>query len=545
MVHGIRRPSGSRRGSSARSRRTGTAAAPGKHPIQPAEPAVGAEHTAAPRRWLALAVLCVSLLIVTLDNTILNVALPTLVRDLHATTTDLQWIVDAYILVFAGLLLVAGSLGDRVGRKRTFLAGLCLFAAGSGWAAFSGSVNMLIAARASMGIGAAMIMPSTLAIITATFRDAGERARAIALWAATSGLGIAVGPVIGGLLLDHFWWGSVFLLNVPVALVGFLCAIKLVPNSRNEHAKSADFFGATLSVTGLVLVVWAIVETPSHGWSSTRVLVSGSLGLAVLAGFIVWERRSSHPMLQLSFFRRRTFSGAVTATGFVMFGLFGLLFVLTQYLQFVLGYSPLQAGIRALPSAGAIALVAPPSAHLVERIGTRFTVTGALVLIGGGLLWLSRTTTGSTYGDIVAGMVLIGVGAGLAIPSATASVMGSLPQRHTGVGAGTNGTFLQVGGALGVAVVGSLLNTRYQATMSALLPPQLTHTVRDAVAGSIGGAQQVAHQIGGAAGQALTRSANSAFVDGMRLGLTAATVVAFAAAIVALFVIPSEAGRAR
>ncbi len=512
--------------------------------MQPAEPAEGAKHTEAPRRWLALAVLCVSLLIVTLDNTILNVALPTLVRDLHATTTDLQWIVDAYILVFAGLLLVAGSLGDRVGRKRMFLVGLCMFAAGSGWAAFSGSVNMLIAARASMGIGAAMIMPATLAIITATFRDPGERARAIALWAATSGLGIAVGPVVGGLLLDHFWWGSVFLLNLPVALIGFLAAVKLVPNSRNEQAKAADFFGAALSVTGLVLLVWAIVETPSHGWSSSRVLVSGGLGLAILAGFVAWERRSSHPMLQLSFFRRRTFSGAVISTGFVMFGLFGLLFVLTQYLQFVLGYTPLQAGIRALPSAGAIAIVAPPSARLVERVGTRFTITGALLLIGGGLFWLSRTTTASTYGDIVTGMVLLGVGAGLAIPSATASVMGSLPQRHTGVGAGTNGTFLQVGGALGVAVAGSLLNTRYQDKLSAVLPPHLPHAAQDAISGSIGGAQQVAHELGGTAGQALARAARSAFVEGMRLGLTAATVVVLVAAAVALLVLPSRAGRA-
>ncbi len=433
-------------------------------PPVPAAREAGAllEDGVAPRRWQALAVLCVSLLLVTLDNTILNVALPTLVRDLQATTTELQWIVDAYILVFAGLLLLAGSLADRLGRKRTFLAGVCLFAAGSTWAAFSGSVDMLIAARAGMGVGAALIMPSTLAIITDMFREPGERQRAIGLWAATSGLGIALGPVIGGLLLENYWWGSVFLINVPVAAVGIVCAVPLVPDSRNEHAKPADVVGATLSVVGLVLLVWAIIEAPSQGWSAVRVLFSGGLGLLVLAAFVLWEHHSSHPMLELRFFRRRAFSGAVISVAFAMFGLFGALFVLTQYLQFVLGYTPLEAGLRALPAAGAIAVVAPLSAVVVARTGTRATISSALCIISGGLWLLSRTTTGSTYSDIVVGMVLLGVGAGLAIPSATGSVMGTLPRQHTGVGAGTNGTFLQVGGALGVAVVGSLLITRYQ-----------------------------------------------------------------------------------
>ncbi len=497
-----------------------------------------------PRRWPALAVLCVSLLLVTLDNTILNVALPTLVRQLQATTTDLQWVVDAYILVFAGLLLVAGSLADRWGRKRTFLAGVALFAAGSAWAAFSGSVNDLIAARASMGVGAALIMPSTLAIITDMFRDPGERQRAIGVWAATSGLGIALGPVIGGLLLEHFWWGSVFLLNVPVAAIGIICAIPLVPNSRNEQAKPADFVGATLSVAGLGLLVWAIIEAPVHGWSSARVLISGGMGLLVLAVFVLWEHRSTHPMLQLAFFRRRAFSGAVTSIAFVMFGMFGTLFVLTQYLQFVLGYTPLEAGIRALPAAGAIAVVAPLSAALVARAGTRVTITGALCIITAGLWLLSRTTTTSTYGDIVLGMVLLGVGAGLAIPSATGSVMGTLPQQHTGVGGGTNGTFLQVGGALGVAVIGSLLITRYQEQMTSLMPPNVPPAPRDSILGSIGGAQHVAAQLGGVAGQALNTAARSAFIDGMSVGLVTASAVAAAGAVIALIALPPRGRRA-
>ena len=263
------------------------------------------------RRWWALAVLCVPLLIVSLDNTVLNVVLPTLVRKLHATTSELQWIVDAYALVFGGLMLVAGSLADRVGRKRTFLAGLLAFAAGSTWAAFSGSVGILIAARASMGIGAALIMPSTLAIITTMFADAGERQRALGFWSGTSGAGLALGPIVGGLLLAHFWWGSVFLINVPVALLGALLALPLVPDSRNPRAGGLDSLGSLLSITGLGLLLWAIIEAPVHGWSSALVLGAGAGGIAILVGFVAWERTSSNPMLNLRFFAARRFSAAI------------------------------------------------------------------------------------------------------------------------------------------------------------------------------------------------------------------------------------------
>src|SRR5450755_41603 len=310
----------------------------------------GAGSTASPRRWWALAVLCVPLLIVSLDNTVLNVVLPTLVRKLHATTSELQWIVDAYALVFGGLMLVAGSLADRVGRKRTFVAGLLAFAAGSTWAAFSGSVGLLIAARASMGIGAALIMPSTLSIITDMFREPGERQRAIGLWAGTSGVGIALGPIIGGLLLARFWWGSVFLINVPIALIGIGCGVLLVPDSKNDAALRPDLAGALLSIAGLGLLLWSIIEAPTRGWSSPLVIGAGLAGLAVLGGFAAWERASSHPMLNLDFFRARSFSGAVTSVGLATFGLFGALFVLTQFLQFNLGYTALQAGVRVLPA---------------------------------------------------------------------------------------------------------------------------------------------------------------------------------------------------
>jgi EmrB/QacA subfamily drug resistance transporter len=496
----------------------------------------------APTRWLALAVLCVSLLIVTLDNTVLNVALPTLVRDLHATTTELQWIVDAYVMVFAGLLLVAGSLADRVGRKRVFLAGLVAFAAGSTWAAFSGSVAVLIAARASMGIGGAMMMPSTLSIITDMFRDAAERQRAIGVWAATTGLGIALGPIVGGLLLARFWWGSVFLINVPIAALGVAFALPLIPDSKNPAALPPDVAGAVLSIAGLGLVLWSLIEAPVRGWSSALVIGAGAVGLAVLAAFAAWERASSHPMLNISFFRRRRFSAAVSSVGLVMFGLFGALFVLTQYLQFSLGYSALQAGIRVLPAAGAIAVIAPFSTVLVRTIGTKLTVAAGLLVIAGGLWQVSAASAATTYTGILPGMILLGVGAGLTIPSATESVIGSLPGGHTGVGSATNGAFLQVGGALGVAVIGSLLNTRYQDRMTgALVPYHVPHVAMQMILGSLGGALGVAGRVGGILGAELGHLARSAFVSGMDLGLATGACVAVAGCLIALTALPSRA----
>ncbi|HET9078765.1 MAG TPA: DHA2 family efflux MFS transporter permease subunit [Acidimicrobiales bacterium] len=501
----------------------------------------GSAGTGSPRRWLALAVLCVSLLIVTLDNTVLNVALPTLVGRLHASLSDLQWIVDAYVLAFAGLMLVSGSLADRVGRKRTFLAGLVLFAGCSAWAAFSGSVGHLIAARASMGAGGALIMPSTLAVITNTFTDPRERQRAIGLWAATSGAGIAAGPIIGGLLLDHFWWGSVFLVNVPVAALGFALAVPLVPDSRDPSARRPDAVGSLLSVAGLGLLLCAIIEAPVHGWSSALVLGTGIGGLAVLAAFVEWEHRSTHPMLRLAFFRDRRFSAPIVSVSLMMFGLFGSMFVLTQFLQFQLGYTPLQAGVRILPAAGAIAVVAPLADRLVGAAGTRVTIAGALLMAAAGFWQMSGATVDTTYGGVVVGMILVGASAGLVIPSATASVMGSLPQEHTGVGAATNGTFLQTGGALGVAVIGNLLSNRYEGRVSAALAPlHLPQVLEQAVRSSVGAALAIAHQLGGAPGAAVADAARSAFMSGMDLGLFAAAVVALAAAAIALATLPGR-----
>ncbi len=503
-------------------------------------PSMGQER-AAPQRWAALAVLCISLLIVNLDNTVLNVALPTLVRDLRANDSDLQWIVDSYIMVFAGLLLVAGSLADRIGRKRTFLAGLAAFAAGSAWAAFSGSVGMLIAARASMGIGGALMMPSTLAIITDMFRDAGERQRAIGLWAGTSGVGVALGPIVGGVLLSHFWWGSVFLINVPVAAVGIACAVPLVPDSRNPAALRPDITGAVLSIAGLGLLLWAIIEAPVRGWSSTLVLAAGAAALAVLAGFAAWEWHSTHPMVNPAFFRRRSFSAAISSVWVVTFGLYGALFVLTQYLQFSLGYTALQTGVRVLPAAAAVAVIAPLSPLLVRLIGSKLTVAGGLLVVAAGLWQISGASVTSTYTDSLPGMIMLGLGAGLAIPCTTAAVMGSVPRGDTGVASATNGTFMQVGGALGVAVIGSLLATRYTDRMTQVLAPHhLPAGVESTILGSIGGALAVAGRVGGAAGQLLAHAAQVSFLAGMDLGLLTGAAFALAGCVVALVAMPAR-----
>jgi EmrB/QacA subfamily drug resistance transporter len=492
-------------------------------------------------RWAALAVLCVSLLIVTLDNTILNVALPTLVRRLGATTVQLEWIVDAYAVVFAGLMLVAGSTADRFGRRRVFLAGLLVFGAASGWAAFSGSVGMLIAARALMGAGAAMLMPPTLSIITDMFRDPGQRQRAIGMWAATSGLGIAVGPVAGGLLLAHFWWGSIFLVNVPFAVLGIAGALWLVPDSRDPVAARPDPGGAVLSVAGLGLLLWAVIDAPVHGWTSPVVLGAGSGGLAVLAVFAAWERASRHPMLDLGFFRSRRFSVATSSVALAMFSLFGALFVLTQFLQFGLGYSAIATGVRILPVAGVLAAAAPLSTVLVRAAGSKAVVTAGLLVIGGGLWLLSGATASSTYPDLLGGMVLLGLGAGLVVPTALDSLMGSLPPGRTGVGSATNGVAVQVGGALGVAVVGSLLATRYQHRVA---PPlagyHLPRPVADVILGSLGGALEVARRAGGQAGALLSDLARSAFLSGMTLGLLVAAGVTVVGAVLALAALPSR-----
>ncbi len=513
--------------------------APDRLPV--AKPA-GEKH---PHRWAVLVVLCAAALIINVDNTILNVALPTLVRDLHATSSDLQWIVDSYAMVFAGLLLVGGSLADRFGRKRFFLIGLTVFAAGSIGAALSDSVHLVIAFRAVMGAGAALTIPSSLSIINDVYRDPKDRARAIGAWGGTIGLGIAIGPIAGGLLLARFWWGSIFLVNVPIVTVAFVGAVALVPDSKNPAADRPDPGGAVLSIVGLGLLLWAIIQAPTQGWSSPIVVLAGLASLVVLGWFVAWEARCRHPMLKLKFFSERRFSVAAAAESLGVFGLLGALFLQTQFLQFDIGDSPLQAGVRILPIAVTLVVSAMLSPIVVRYIGLKFTVAAGLAAIAGGLWQISaESTVATTYGDVVPGLLLLGLGAGLLLPTATNSVVGSVPQGDSGIGSATNAVALQVGGALGVAVIGSLMSTRYQHRMTAALagrhlPIAATHTIL----GSLGGALAVADQVGGTTGAMLSHAARSSFMNGLATAFAVGAIVAFAGVLVVLAWLPSRRSR--
>jgi len=507
--------------------------ASGAGPLQLARPGA--------RRWATLAVLSLSLLVVSLDNTILNVALPAMVRAMHASSSELQWIVDSYAIVFAGLLLVAGSLGDRIGRKWVFMAGLAVFAAGSATSAFSGTPDRLIAARAFMGIGAAAVMPSTLSILTNVFTEPDERALAIGVWSGTTGLGVALGPLAGGWLLARYWWGSVFLVNVPIAVVAIVAALWLVPNSKDRASKHPDPVGASLSIVGMGLLLWGIIEAPTRSWSSPLVLGALAGALGVLTCFAVWERRSTHPMLELSFFRSRRFSAAMGAMGLVIFALMGGLFILTQYLQFSLGYTAFETGWRIAPIAAVLLVAAPLSTVLVRRLGTKPVVFVGMILVATGLGLLSRVTVHGTYLDAMPAFFLMGSGTGLAFAPCTEAVMGSLPLDRTGVGSATNSAALQTGGALGVGLLGSLLNTRYEARLT---PTLLRHAVPGSVAhvitGSLGGALAVAQQAGASLGPQLAAAARGAFVSGMDLAVGVGAVVVAVAALVVLAVLPNR-----
>src|SRR4051794_19430277 len=340
----------------------------------------GVDMTPSPRRWWTLAVLCLSLLVIGLDNTILNVALPTMQRDLDASASQLQWIVDVYMLVFAGVLLSAGSLGDRFGRKRALTFGLAVFGLGSLGSALAGSAALLIAMRALMGVGGAFIMPSTLSILAATF-PAHERGRAIGIWAGVSGLGIAIGPLTGGWLVEHADWSAIFLVNLPIVVLALAAGRFLVPESRDETAPRLDVAGFALSFAGLSALVWGLIEAPSRGWTDGLVLAAFALAVAVLGAFVAWERRTAQPMLELALFRNPRFSASSAAVSLASFALFGMIFLLTQYLQEVRGYTALEAGVRTMPVALGLVLGGPLSARLAERLGIRAVVPFGLAVL--------------------------------------------------------------------------------------------------------------------------------------------------------------------
>src|SRR5256885_12664755 len=471
------------------------------------------------RRWWILAVLCLSLLIIVVDNSILNVALPTLARPvsqggLAATTSRVEWMAAAYSSGFAGLLLTAGSLGDRFGRRGALQVGLAVFGLGSLLSAMAGSPSQLIASRALMGIGGAFIMPGTLSLITNVF-EGKERGRAIAIWAGVAGLAVAIGPVTGGFLLEHFYWGSIFLVNLPIVALALGAGVLIMPTSKDPTAPRLDLVGAALSIGGLVSLVYAFIEAPTKGWSDSTIL--GALGLAavLLVTFFVWERNSSHPMLDLNFFKNPRFTSASASISILFFAMFGVIFLLTQYFQFVLGYSPLEAGVRLLPLALTMMVVAPLSAPIVERIGTKVVVSTGLLLSGLGVLSFAGLEVSTGYENIFWRLMLMAVGMGLTMAPATESIMGSLPLAKAGVGSAVNDTTRQVGGALGVAIIGSVLASTYGSKVGdAVNGQQLPAGVTNDAKNSLGFALQTASQIGGPAGDAPARPARPALLAG-------------------------------
>jgi EmrB/QacA subfamily drug resistance transporter len=485
-----------------------------------------------PHRWRALTVICLCVTVIILDNTILNVALPSIERSLHATATELQWTVDAYTLTFASLLLVAGNLGDKYGRRGALLVGLVIFGVGSGLAAFATSATALIAFRALMGIGGAAIFPTTLSIITNIF-EGDERGRAIGIWAGLSGIGLAAGPIVGGLLLDYFWWGSVLLVNVPIVAVSIVLVLLYVPTSKDEHAPPLDIPGAVLSTAGMTAVIYGIIEAPRQGWSSTEVVVALALGVIILGGFVLREHSTDHPMLPVRFFYDRRFSAASVALALTFFGLFGYVFLLTQYLQFVRGLDPLEAGLRLAAPAIGIFVSAPISPRLAERFGTKVVVGVGLSIGAVSMVLLSRTWILDDDLWLAVLFAVLGFGIGLTFAPATDSIMGSVPRERAGVGSAVNDTTRQIGGVLGVAVIGSLLITRYQSRIDALAIPA---GARSAARSSIGAALQVANRLGGDAGQRLVDTARAGFVNGFQLAtLVTAGVIALAVVIVVLY----------
>lgn len=495
------------------------------------------------RRWWILLVLCFSLLVIVLDNSILNVAIPTIVRELDATNSELQWMVDAYTIVFAGLLLTAGSLGDRYGRRPALQFGLVVFGLGSLAAALAGSANELIATRAFMGIGGAFIMPATLSIITNVF-PADERPKAIGVWAATAGVAIALGPLTGGFLLEHFYWGSIFLVNLPIVVIGLLAGIFLIPNSKDPHPHRLDPVGAILSIVGLSTLLYAVIEGPDEGWTDPTTLLCFAIGGVVLALFFVWEARSDHPMLDLSFFKNPRFSVASGAIALTFFAMFGSIFVLTQYLQFVLGYSPLETGVRLLAFAIPMMIFAPLSARFVHVVGAKVVVTTGMALMATGLLLSTGLDATSSYGAIAWRMVVMATGMALVMAPATESIMGSLPLAKAGVGSAVNDTTRQIGGAVGVAVVGSVFSSIYSSEVGDAIagrpvPPDVANGIKD----SVGFALQAAGRIGGEAGAALADAARSAFVDGFHAGLVVGGVMAAVGAVCVLLWLPARARR--
>jgi MFS transporter, DHA2 family, multidrug resistance protein len=490
------------------------------------------------RRWFLLAIMCLSLVLVVMSVSGLNTALPTIQRELGASASELQWIVDSYAVVFAGLLLSAGAIGDRFGRRGALLGGLAVFGLGALLGGLGTDASQVIASRAVMGIGAAFIMPATLSIITSIFPPH-ERPRAIAIWAGFAGAGASIGPIVTGGLLEGFWWGSTLLVNVPVVVATLAVVWAFAPASRDDTHTPLDPIGALLSLIGLSSLIFGIIEGPDDGWTSGPVLAAFLLAGVVLTAFVAWERRSDHPMLPLSLFRDRRFStgsGVITVSFFVMFGFF---FLITQYLQFARGYSALEAGLAGLPASLAFLVFSPRSAALVERYGPARVMALGLTVVAGAFGVLTTLTTDTPYLVIGTAFALLGAGMSITAAPATSEIMTSVPLSKAGVGSAVNDTTRELGGALGIALLGSIANVAYRSGVD-LGGIQLPAGARAAAEESIGAAASVAEQVPGGGGDVVHQAA-SAFTDAFTLTNRVALAIALTAAAAVLIVLRPRA----
>jgi EmrB/QacA subfamily drug resistance transporter len=482
---------------------------------------------------------------INLDTTIVNVALPTLVRELHASNTQLQWVVDAYNLVFAALLLVAGSLSDRLGRKGMLLSGLAVFGLASLAGGLTDTPGQLIVARCVMGLGAAMVFPATLSLISNVFTERAERARAIGLWGATAGMAIALGPIIGGWLLQSFSWTSIFFAMAPVAVLGAALVAWSVPSSRDPHAPRADRPGFLLSTAAMALLIYTVIEAPNYGWGSAR-SIGGFIAVIVLfAAFVVRERRTDEPMLDIGLFRNPRFTAASGSVTIAFFSLFGFIFLMTQYFQFLKGYGPLSAGVHLLPVATSVGIASVLGTKLAVRFGTKLVVACGLLFVAAFYVWVAAVVAPTTpYGTIAAQMVLYGVGMGLTSAPATEAIMGAVPKEKAGVGSAVNDATRLLGGTLGVAVIGSVYASLYASRLTSALPSglpkALTHAAHESVGAALEVSTRLSHSGRASLAGELHQAASGAFIHGLSAGCLVAGAVAIAGAIMAVLLLPAQ-----
>ena len=482
------------------------------------------------RRWWILAVLCLSLLIVFVGNSSLNVAIPTLSRELHATQSQLQWVIAVYSLVFAGLLLTTGALGDRYGRKGVLQLGLAIFLVACIVATVATSMWQLIVCRGAMGIGAALIMPSTLSILVNVFPPE-ERTKAIAVWATVTGVAGGFGPVASGFLLTHFWFGSVFLINVPIVTLALIAGAVLVPRSRDPEEGRLDPMGAVLSTVGVVAIVYGLIEAPDRGWGATTTLGAFAVGALVLGVFVLWELQREEPMLDVRLFRDPAFGTGTAGMVLIFLSMYGVMFLLSQYLQLVVGYSPFGAAIRLLPTSPVMIMVAPLTPRLSARFGANRVVAAGLALDALGLFLLRTVHPSTPYLWFVTPMLIATAGFGLTMSPLTAAIMSSVPTRRAGSGSAMNDASRELGAALGVAVMGSVAASRYRGSVDTLtrsLPARAEAVARSSLAGAL----RVAEAVPGSVGRALRQGATLAFIDGLHLAVTVGGSFALIAALI-------------